>query len=163
MNWKHAHLHEFLQTGQIDVEYGAGARGADVLLYISAVHKGQVDLFCDVGCSEDDNICVPESAKHKVCVIMNGNNWHEPIFTSIIWHILCILPKKEDKMASDGGIGYIYAFSRCFYPKRLTVHSGYTFICQYMCSLGFEPTTFALLTQCSTTEPQEHYVIIGLN
>ncbi len=22
---------------------------------------------------------------------------------------------------------YIYAFNRCFYPKRLTVHSGYTF------------------------------------
>ncbi len=45
---------------------------------------------------------------------------------------------------------YIYAFSRCFYPKRLTVHSGYTlFFCQYVCSLGIEPTTFALLTQCS--------------
>ncbi len=26
--------------------------------------------------------------------------------------------------------------------------------CQYMCSLGIEPTTFVLLTQCSTTEPQ---------
>ncbi len=26
--------------------------------------------------------------------------------------------------------------------------------CQYVCSLGIEPTTFALLTQCSTTEPQ---------
>ncbi len=26
--------------------------------------------------------------------------------------------------------------------------------CQYACSLGIEPTTFALLTQCSTTEPQ---------
>ncbi len=26
--------------------------------------------------------------------------------------------------------------------------------CQYMCSLGIEPTTFALPTQCSTTEPQ---------
>ncbi len=26
----------------------------------------------------------------------------------------------------------------------------------YVCSLGIEPTTFALLTQCSTTEPQEH-------
>ncbi len=25
---------------------------------------------------------------------------------------------------------------------------------QYVCSLGIEPTTFALLTQCSTTEPQ---------
>ncbi len=48
---------------------------------------------------------------------------------------------------------YIYAFSRCFYPKRLTVHLGYIFFCQYMCSLGIEPTTFALLTQCSTTEP----------
>ncbi len=28
-----------------------------------------------------------------------------------------------------------------------------------MCSLGIEPTTFALLTQCSTTEPQEHYIV----
>ncbi len=28
--------------------------------------------------------------------------------------------------------------------------------CQYMCSLGIEPTTFALLTQCSTTEPLSH-------
>ncbi len=27
---------------------------------------------------------------------------------------------------------YIYAFSRCFYRKRLTVHSGYTFFCQYV-------------------------------
>ncbi len=27
-----------------------------------------------------------------------------------------------------------------------------------MCSLGIEPTTFALLTQCSTTEPQEHFI-----
>ncbi len=39
---------------------------------------------------------------------------------------------------------YIYAFSRHFYPKRLTVHSGYTFICQYVCSLGIEPTTFCV-------------------
>ncbi len=48
---------------------------------------------------------------------------------------------------------YIYAFSRCFYPKRLiqVIH----LYCQYMCFLGIEPTTFALLTQCSTTEPQE--------
>ncbi len=32
--------------------------------------------------------------------------------------------------------------------------------CQYMCSLGIEPTTFALLTQCSTTEPQEHIIML---
>ncbi len=38
---------------------------------------------------------------------------------------------------------YIYAFSRRFYPKRLAVHSGYTFFFyQYVCSLGIEPTTF---------------------
>ncbi len=30
------------------------------------------------------------------------------------------------------------------------------FYCLYVCFLGIEPTTFALLTQCSTTEPQEH-------
>ncbi len=28
---------------------------------------------------------------------------------------------------------YIYAFSRRFYPKRLTVHSGYTFCIVSMC------------------------------
>ncbi len=36
---------------------------------------------------------------------------------------------------------YIYVFSRHFYPKRLTVHSGYNYF-QYMCSLGIEPTNF---------------------
>ncbi len=51
------------------------------------------------------------------------------------------------------------SFSRRFYPKRLTVHSCYTCFCQYMCSLGIEPTTLALLTQCSTTEPQEHCIV----
>ncbi len=30
--------------------------------------------------------------------------------------------------------------------------------CQYVSSLGVEPTTVELLTQCSTTEPQEHYI-----
>ncbi len=56
-----------------------------------------------------------------------------------------------------GNYIYIYAFSRRFYPKRLTVqYLGYNFFCQYVCSLEIEPTTFALLTQCSTTEPQEH-------
>ncbi len=30
-----------------------------------------------------------------------------------------------------------------------------------MCSLGIEPTTLALLTQCSTTEPQEHFLTVN--
>ncbi len=37
---------------------------------------------------------------------------------------------------------YIYAFSRRFYPKRLTLHSVLYIFCQYVCSLGIEPTTF---------------------
>ncbi len=35
-----------------------------------------------------------------------------------------------------------FTFIRRFYPKRLTVHSGYIFFYQYVCSLGIEPTTF---------------------
>ncbi len=50
---------------------------------------------------------------------------------------------------------YIYAFSRRFYPKGLTEHSGYTFIVSTCVPWESNPQPFALLTQCSTTEPQE--------
>ncbi len=42
------------------------------------------------------------------------------------------------------GFIYIYAFSRHFYPKRLTTGSVFRLyiFCQYVCSLGIEPTTF---------------------
>ncbi len=60
---------------------------------------------------------------------------------------------------------YIYAFSIRFYPKRLTVHSGYTFFSQYVCSLGIEPTTFcaanAMLYHWATGT-QELYVMVDL-
>ncbi len=52
---------------------------------------------------------------------------------------------------------YIYAFSRRFYPKRLTLHSGYTFL-SVCVPWELNPPPFALLTQCSTTEPQEHII-----
>ncbi len=51
----------------------------------------------------------------------------------------------------------IYAFSRCFYPKRLTVHSGYTFLSVCVFPGNWTHNLLALLTQCSTTEPQEHF------
>ncbi len=54
---------------------------------------------------------------------------------------------------------YIYAFSRTVLSKvTYSAFRLYIFY-QYVCSLGIEPTTFALLTQCSTTEPQEHILI----
>ncbi len=37
---------------------------------------------------------------------------------------------------------YIYAFSRHFYPKRLTVAFSLYMFNQYVCSLGIKPTTF---------------------
>ncbi len=46
---------------------------------------------------------------------------------------------------------YIYAFSRHFYPKRLTLHSSYSFTFdQLLLSLGIEPMILALLAPCST-------------
>ncbi len=52
---------------------------------------------------------------------------------------------------------FIYAFSRCLQCIQ-AIH----LYCQYVCSLGIEPTTLALLTQCSTTEPQEHFILLFL-
>ncbi len=46
---------------------------------------------------------------------------------------------------------YIYAFSRCFYPKRLTLYSSYSFTFYHLLlSLGIEPMILALLAPCST-------------
>ncbi len=46
---------------------------------------------------------------------------------------------------------YIYAFSRHFYPKRLTLHSSYSFTFdQLLLSVGIVPMILALLAPCST-------------
>ncbi len=46
---------------------------------------------------------------------------------------------------------YIYAFSRRFYPKRLTLHSSCSFTFdQLLLSLGIEPMMLVLLAPCST-------------
>ncbi len=49
-----------------------------------------------------------------------------------------------------------FTFLRRFIKSNLQYIQGIHFFCQDMCSLGIEPTTLALLTQCFTTEPQEH-------
>ncbi len=80
-------------------------------------------------------------------------------FFHLVWKGFYICQKynvfllKRNKQAQT-----IYAFSRRFYPKRLTVHSGYTFFVS-MCSLGIEPTTFcaanAMLYHWATGSPDE--------
>ncbi len=57
---------------------------------------------------------------------------------------------------------YIYAFIRRFYPKRVTVHSDYTYFVSMCVPWELNPQTFALLMQCSTTKPQEHQSSLGL-
>ncbi len=65
----------------------------------------------------------------------------------------------------DFGSYYIYTCMHladtCFIQSDLQyIQVNLYIFCHYLCSLGIEPTIFALLTQCSTTEPQEHYIII---
>ncbi len=53
---------------------------------------------------------------------------------------------------------YIYAFSRCFYPKRLTVHSSYTFFVSMCVPWESNPQPLHYLRNALTTKPQEHLV-----
>ncbi len=53
-------------------------------------------------------------------------------------------------------------FADAFIQSDLQCIKVIIFFCQYMCSLGIEPTTFALQTQCSTTEPQEQVLIVSI-
>ncbi len=51
---------------------------------------------------------------------------------------------------------YIYAFSRCFYPKRLTIAFRLYIFVSMCVPWESNPQPFALLTQCSTTEPHRN-------
>ncbi len=65
------------------------------------------------------------------------------------------LTKKEAPDPVDGAV--------LFYPKRLTLHSSYTFSVSMCVPWELNPQPFALLTQFSTTEPQEHFPIVILD
>ncbi len=69
------------------------------------------------------------------------------------------LMSRQSVMCLWGRYIYIYAFSRRFYPKWLTVHSGYTYFISMCVPWELNPQPFALLRQCSTTEPQEHSIL----
>ncbi len=50
-----------------------------------------------------------------------------------------------------------------FIQSDLQLHSGYTVFISMCVPWESNPQPFALLTQCSTTEPQEHYSTLLLN
>ncbi len=56
---------------------------------------------------------------------------------------------------------YIYAFSRRFYPKRLTILFRLYIFISTCDPWESNPQPFALLTQCSTTEPHRNNVTLG--
>ncbi len=77
------------------------------------------------------------------------------------WKIIIIAINYSNRVPNRSGkkVRSTFAFSRLFYPKRLTVHSGYTFFFyQYMCSQGIEPTTLcaanAMLYHWATGTPR---------
>ncbi len=88
----------------------------------------------------------------------------------VVQTVCCSRLISDDLGGEDAGCGgpglvwftftyiYIYAFSRHFYPKRLTVHSGYTFFVSICVPWELNPQPFALRMQCSTTEPQKHWL-----
>ncbi len=74
----------------------------------------------------------------------------------LVWLMLlkCLQLKKPMQLTI-----YIYAFSRCFYPKRLTVHSGYTFFIS-MCVPWeqkdiYHLNDYLLIGRCSFTISRE--------
>ncbi len=54
----------------------------------------------------------------------------------------------------------MYAFSRRFIQRDLQLHSSYTFFISTCVPWESNPQPFALLTQCSTTEPQVHINLV---
>ncbi len=82
------------------------------------------------------------------------------IAPKMVWGVFFFIQQGHNKLVlshSKDFYIYVYAFSRRFYPKRLKVHSGYNFCFISMCvPWELNPQPFARLTQCSTTEQQEH-------
>ncbi len=101
-----------------------------------------------------------------VCVLFEveqkqrGKSVFTRVFLTERWKV----PVKESKLCFINMIYiYIYAFSRCFYPKRLTIAFRQYIFYQYVCSLGIEPTTFcAANTMLYHWATQEHIYIYAI-
>ncbi len=101
------------------------------------------------------NISAPLSSKMYFVFYFDGLPWI-PIhfYVYMIWNsfTFTFMHLADAFIQSDKNI---------YYSQIIAKYSGYKlfFFCQYMWSLGIEPTTFALLT----TEPQEHFILLKWN
>ncbi len=92
----------------------------------------------------------------SVCSSHNATIWLQKYTARVIWTTL-----KAPIYFKRTGVTYlyyIYAFSRSFYPKRLTIAFRLYIFISTCVPWESNPQPFALLTQCSTTEPQERYI-----
>ena len=55
-----SHLHQLLQTGEVDAVDAVHWRRSDVLLDVGSVHKRQVYLFCHIGGRQDHDVGMSE-------------------------------------------------------------------------------------------------------
>ncbi len=104
---------------------------------------------------------------HSLYIILCGSTFGFNYISNSVYIGLCrhniriffFLQKSSNcKKTSSSQICYIYiyAFSRRFYPKRLTIAFRLYIFISMCVPWESNPQPFALLTQCSTTEPQEH-------
>ncbi len=126
-----------------------------------SMHTGQGELAHSVVwlCSTDLGyltLCAGCCPYHS-CVPGTERTARVSIQANATLRILLIFPLFSCCHCFEGNsIILTYTFIRHFYLKRLTVHSSYTFIISMCVSWELNPQPFTLLTQCSTTEPQEH-------
>ncbi len=92
-------------------------------------------------------VCTDALIYHDRCLLLHLSLMN-------VWMVPLVFGTENSKSIFPRNIYiyiYIYAFSRRFYPKRLTLHSSYSFtFYQLLLSLGIEPMILALLAPCST-------------
>ncbi len=81
-------------------------------------------------------------------------NWLRKSFVAIIFFYHIITYTVPKSWINDFSFTFMH-LADAFIQSDLQCIQAVHLYCQYVCSLGIEPTTFALLKQCSTTEPQE--------
>ncbi len=65
-----------------------------------------------------------------------------------------IKPKDEEEFV-DQDTTFTHLADTFIESDLQCIQAIHIYFCQYVCSLGIEPTIFVQPTQCSTTEPQE--------
>ncbi len=82
-------------------------------------------------------------SKFKLSILRNQLKlWITDLFASLLGLWRWPWQPRNRRWSVATAVVYCHRRYIYIYPKRLTLLSGYTFFCQYVCSLGIESTTF---------------------